>query len=492
MIGQRIVGNRGKAFTIIRELGRGSFGIVYLAADDAERQYAVKLVSPVTDPAIKLSFEQEISSTVGLVHENLLEVIDYGRCDIRGEEGLFAVCEYCEGGDYRQVLRQYTQQPFDIDRLVSDIRQILSGLAALHTRIIHRDLKPENILVSNGKLKIGDFGLAKFVDEATRTLTFKGGGTPLYMPPEVWLGKKVTPATDLYAAGVIFFEAITGQPPFSDANLDALRRKHLFDPVPSASQANSNSPRAFDGIIKKLLAKDPRDRYQTANEVLDALTAITMPREAAIAEIAEHARRHLDEAERKRLEQERARNAEEEARALDKYMERQILDSVEAIIQEINNLLPGPKIQSTGNQDGRDYHFENRTLEVRFFDAHELFTNPIVPGRMEILRKRHVVHGGYIRIVDEQGDREGWNLVLVRPPDSVYGEWRIVETRFSPLVAQRARFEPFATDPGLFADNLACHWTPALHVYNLKDKPLEREDLVKAVEKFIPNPAAGQ
>src|SRR5581483_9311749 len=95
-----------------------------------------------------------------------------------------------------------------IQEIVGHVKQMLEGLKALHTKTVHRDLKPENILLSSETLKIGDFGLAKFVDEATRTLTFKGSGTPRYMAPEVWTGQHVVPATDLYALGVLFFEAV--------------------------------------------------------------------------------------------------------------------------------------------------------------------------------------------------------------------------------------------------------------------------------------------
>jgi hypothetical protein len=105
---------------------------------------------------------------------------------------------------------------------------------------------------------------------------------------------------------------------------------------------------------------------------------------------------------------------------------------------------------------------------------------------METLRKRHVVHGGYIEIKEGSEDREGWNLVLLRPPESMYGEWRIVESRVSALVPRRARYEPFATDAQLFADNLACHWAPAMHTFVLEDKLLEPSDIMKILDVFIP------
>jgi hypothetical protein len=104
---------------------------------------------------------------------------------------------------------------------------------------------------------------------------------------------------------------------------------------------------------------------------------------------------------------------------------------------------------------------------------------------MDTLKKRHAIHGGFVEIHEHGEDREGWNFVLVRLPDDLYGEWKIVETRVSPLRGS-TRYEPIATNAQLFADNLACHWMPAMHVYQLKDKALEKADIVRILEAFIP------
>ena len=104
---------------------------------------------------------------------------------------------------------------------------------------------------------------------------------------------------------------------------------------------------------------------------------------------------------------------------------------------------------------------------------------------MDVLKKRHAVHGGFIEIREGREDHEGWNLVLVRPPDDLYGEWRLVETRVSPLMGRMTRYEPTATQARLFADNLACHWMPAMHTFQLTDKALEKADMVRILGVFI-------
>ena len=486
MIGQEITGQQGGRFKVIREIGRGGFGIVYLVEGDKEQPYAMKLIAPVSDLGVQTSFEQEIKSTLGLNHKNLLSVVDFGTCAVGSRQGLFAVSEFCPDGDYRRVLSASTAKTRDIDAIVDDFRQIASGLDVLHSRVIHRDLKPENVLVSGGRLKIGDFGLAKFVDEATRTLTFKGSGTPRYMAPEVWLVERATPATDLYALGVMFFEAVTGKPPLEAADVNALRNLHLYALVPRAKSINPAVPDFVDGIIRKLLEKDPRQRFQTAKELLDALRVPPPQSEPAVTELTTRMRRAHDAEEAHRLEYQRAQQAEQDTIARNRYKEQEVLDLIDEVVAEINSHLQETKIQAFSVHGGKEYGFGQRSLRVHFFDPGELYRNPEVPGRMETLRKRHVVHGGFIEIKDGVEDREGWNFVLVRPPDSLYGEWRIVESRLSPLTGRGTRYEPVATEAVLFADNLACHWAPAMHTWVLADKSLERSDILKILGLFIP------
>jgi hypothetical protein len=105
---------------------------------------------------------------------------------------------------------------------------------------------------------------------------------------------------------------------------------------------------------------------------------------------------------------------------------------------------------------------------------------------MECLNKHNVVHGGFIEIRENRRGREGWNLALIKPPDDIYGQWRLIETRLSPLTRRGTRHEPIATEAQLFADNLACHLDHAMHIYNLKEKTLEREDVLRIMEVFIP------
>lgn len=486
MIGQVITGKQGHTFTIVREIGRGGFGIVYLGEDENKVPYAVKIIAPVSDPSARLSFEQEIHSTIGLQSQNLLRVLDYGECLVGSTRGLFAATEFCPNGDYRNILTSFAEKKPSVKEVVGHISQILEGLKVLHTKIVHRDLKPENVLVSGEILKIGDFGLAKFVDEATRTLTFKGSGTPRYMAPEVWTGQRAVPATDLYALGVMFFEALTDRPPFDAPDAQSMREMHLYTPVPRAKSFNPKTPDLIDGITRKLLAKSIRERYQSADEVLKALSAAPKAADSVIVGLADRIRRHYDTAEAKAVEQQKAMRQEQDSQARIKYMERELLELIQEVVDEINSQLVETRITRRDSYDGCIYEFQGRELVVRFFSPNELYINPEVPGRMAILKERHAIHGGLIEVRQHDEDHEGWNLVLVRPPEDLYGEWRLAETRVSPLSGYGTKYEPIATNAQLFADNLACHWMHTMHVYQLTDKALEKADIIRILGIFIP------
>jgi hypothetical protein len=188
------------------------------------------------------------------------------------------------------------------------------------------------------------------------------------------------------------------------------------------------------------------------------------------------------------LVQEQEREREQERMHDNRTYERDLLTLFDAAVARINAQLPEPLIRSAATAKDKEYRFGGRSVHLHFFDDGELYRNPKVLGRVDILRARHAVHAGFVEIRENGDDREGWNLVLVRAPGNA-GEWRVVETRVSALVPNRTRFEPVATDAQLFADNLACHWHGAMHSFVLKGKALAEDDILRIVDVLVP--AAG-
>ena len=159
----------------------------------------------------------------------------------------------------------------------------------------------------------------------------------------------------------MFFEAVTNRPPFDAADAHSLRDLHLYTPAPRARSLNPDLPDLLDGVIKKLLAKSMRDRYQTADEVLTALQTVRRPADSTISGLADRIRRHHDTAEAKALEHERTTRQEQDSQARTKYMEQQLLELIQEVADEINSQLVETKIIHRDSYDGRVYEFQGRT-----------------------------------------------------------------------------------------------------------------------------------
>ncbi len=479
-----VTGKSGREFKITEEIGSGSFGAVYQASDLKTGEIcAVKVISSATEDGIA-SFNQEIESSRTIFHENVLPVLDYGEKTIGKTKLLFVVTPFCGGGDYRARLEKRGTPRGDVEVVVAEMRQVLQGLAALHGRIIHRDIKPENVLIDGKTLRIADYGLAKFVDDATRTITFKGSGTPLYMAPEVWTLQKIERSADLYSVGVMFHEALSGTPPFEAGDINRLRDHHLYTPAPRIN--NPDVPAPLAAIVKKLLTKEPRSRYQSAGEVIAGLDALQMSGPSKHPELVNRIRQQHDREESIRLAAEQDQLRIRDVISRNRYKEEELIQLIDEVVQEINSELIETKIRlNNGPHNRRSYVLGNRVLAVTFFSSHPLFGGGIPEWAEAVLRRGGAVHGGYIEITESSQDRQGWNFALIRKADDMYGEWHIVESDMSPLTGKALRFPPVATLAPLFAENLAHHWGHAMHTWVLKEKTLERADIVKILDKFI-------
>ncbi|MDD2785930.1 MAG: serine/threonine-protein kinase [Patescibacteria group bacterium] len=481
MINENVIDKKGIGYVIQEEIGRGGFGTVYLAKTKEGLPYAIKFMGPIDNKAALLSFEREVALATAIQHQNILGFVGQGEHIYRGAAYFFTVTEYCPDGNYRGTLNTGGAP---LDSMINDFQQILLGLDALHQKLVHRDIKPENILKVKGDLKIGDLGLSKSIDEATQTMTFKGSGTPLYMAPEVWERGKITPATDLYACGVMLFEACTGKAPFASDDSSELRRLHLYQSAPRAKNINPNVPDHIDGLIRRLLEKDQTKRYQSAKDVIAVLTAgqATSPNNL-FSGLKNRIRQSYDEQESKRLEFEKTANDAQEAQERIRYMEKQLLSQFDDVVQEINEGIQETKIHRSDDGNSARYSLGRRALCIDFFRPGEIYNNKTLPS---VLKERGVTQGGVILIQDDGQNRQGWNVVLTRSEECQYGTWLLIESDISPLTGKALSYPPAATDSKLLSENLAYHWMKTMHTWLLKDKPLEQADIVRILSALIP------
>ncbi|KOG42317.1 serine/threonine protein kinase [Streptomyces decoyicus] len=248
-------------------VGRGAVGEVWRAFDESlGRPVAVKLLLPQgADPSAASRFRLEAQTAGCLNHPHVVGVLDFGE----HEDRLFLVMELVEGDS---LARLAGSGPLLAERVALIAAQAAAGLAAAHRQnIVHRDIKPANLLLdTHGALKIGDFGIARFVDDPGAALTATGQivGTSLYLAPERALGRPAGPASDVYALGCVLYQLLTGRPPFQADTALAILHQHLdASPVPPR-QLGTSLPPAFESYLLGLLAKQPEDR-PTAHQVAD-------------------------------------------------------------------------------------------------------------------------------------------------------------------------------------------------------------------------------
>jgi tetratricopeptide (TPR) repeat protein len=268
---QSLSEDASKRYDLLEELGRGAMGIVYKARDqELEEVVALKILpdSLMRNQEAVRRFRQEARSARRLSHPNVVRIHDIG--EEMGRK--YISMEFVEGTDLKRKLRACNRElPFP-DALRYCL-QISEAMAYAHSiGIVHRDIKPANLMLTKDDLiKVTDFGIAKMVEQtASPDATQMGAiiGTPLYMSPEQVKGEAVDHRADIYSMGIVFHELAGGYPPFTEGDLSY---QHLYvDPKPL-----TNVPEAFAEIVMKCLAKKPEDRWQSANEVLDALRKIS-------------------------------------------------------------------------------------------------------------------------------------------------------------------------------------------------------------------------
>lgn len=257
-------------YEILGELGRGGMGVVYKARQvGLNRVCALKMVlaGEHSGEAERARFRTEAEAVARLQHPNIVQVFEVG--SHHGHP--FFSLEFCPGGSLDQRLKGTPLEPQQAAQLVQPLAAAVH--AAHRANVVHRDLKPANVLLAaDGTPKVTDFGLAKKLDEAGQTQTGTILGTPSYMAPEQAAGSKgVGPAADVYALGAILYECLTGRPPFRAATvMDTLAQVMADEPVPPR-RLNSKVPRALEAVTLTCLAKDPCDRYASADELASDL-----------------------------------------------------------------------------------------------------------------------------------------------------------------------------------------------------------------------------
>jgi eukaryotic-like serine/threonine-protein kinase len=258
-------------YDVVRPLGSGGMGEVYLARDRVlGRDVALKVLRKqyAGDEEFAERFKREAMSVASLSHPNIVQVYDRGETE---EGASYIAMEYVPGGTLKERISR--EGPLEAAHAAGLGAQVAEALGAAHDRdMVHRDIKPQNVLLTaRGGAKVADFGIARSGSSATISRTGSVMGTAGYMSPEQALGKPATPKSDLYSLGVVLYEALTGELPYTADNPIAVSMKHVNEPLRPPIELNPRIPKGMNALVTKLLAKDPEDRYADADELADDL-----------------------------------------------------------------------------------------------------------------------------------------------------------------------------------------------------------------------------
>jgi serine/threonine protein kinase/tetratricopeptide (TPR) repeat protein len=281
---EQLQGTLGSAYTIERELGGGGMSRVFVAEERSlGRHVVVKVLPPDLAADVNAErFRREIQLCARLQHPHIVPLLSAGEA----EQLLYYTMPYIEGHSLRQRLA--TSGPLAVGETLRILREVLRALSYAHRRgVAHRDIKPENILLGEGGAVVADFGVAKALDaSASVSITTAGFaiGTPAYMAPEQAAGSKtVDHRADLYAVGIVAYEMLTGRPPFTGDSPEQILAAQLTETPAPISQRRA-IPQALATVVMRCLAKYPADRWQTADEVLERLDAITSEGAGAVVD----------------------------------------------------------------------------------------------------------------------------------------------------------------------------------------------------------------
>ena len=340
-------------YEVIGELGQGAMGIVYKARDPLiDRIVAIKTINLGLALDEKEEYEgrfyQEAKAAGRLNHPNIVTIYDVGKS---GDVAYIAM-EFLQGRELRDIMDDGGLLP--VDQALDIAAQVAMGLAYAHEHdIVHRDVKPSNIMVvRDGHVKITDFGIARMASSAVRTQTGMVLGSPKYMSPEQVMGKTIDQRSDIFSLGVMLYEMLTGQAPFTGENVNAIMYQTLNAVPAPPSTLNSAVPEMANFIVAKALAKKLEDRYQNARDFAVDLRACrdSLPRSGKQIDVSPPAGGEkklpdaIDVSGRRSMEEEEAKPAVGLSPAFDSSAATMRLAALTASSQEVNELAKTLKI----------------------------------------------------------------------------------------------------------------------------------------------------
>jgi eukaryotic-like serine/threonine-protein kinase len=422
-----------ETFKITDFLGQGSFGEVYRATgEQSGLVVAVKLlpVGALASVDSKLALLNEIQAAQQIKHPNVVQVLHVND-GTSSQIGPYVVMEYVSGGNLATVLRAGVLVP--MNRALEMMIDVAQGARAVNEKLIHRDIKPDNVLIEGGTLKIGDFGISKFVDESTRLHTFKGAQHIAYMAPEGWENQSNTVYLDVYSVGLVFYEVLTLKHPLlrhvnDPSNFLDWEKAHLYQQCPDVRTLREEVPLSVGQLLSRMVSKRPADR-PFWDEVLKILTQpeIDNPtKNPTVMAAVQAAVARNQELQRQELRSRAQQDEREKQLGLYRYSCGVLLEQLDPVIEQFNQAFQSGQITRRADAGGIIYSIpQAQSIQLFFFE----------PRKSGIrIRNGEVIGGGWIGLANGRSA----NLVLLKHgADDLYGQWAVCEVRIMALADPR-------------------------------------------------------
>jgi len=447
-LGTMVIGPNDELFEITEFKGRGAFGEVYVAIGRVSGSVvAVKLlpVGILPSDESKLALLNEVKAAQQIKHSNVVQVL-YVNDGASSPVGPYIFMEYVSGGTLAALLRaqEQTGKHLPLNRAIEIMIDIAQGARAINEKIVHRDIKPDNILIEGETFKIGDFGISKFVDESTRLHTFKGGQHIAYMAPEAWENHPNTLKLDVYSAGLVFYQILTGKHPLLNVVRDPSsfldwEKAHLYQTCPDVRSLRGDVPLSVSQLLSRMVSKRPTDRPAWDDILIilskpDASGLNANPSIAAAVEAAIARKQKLDKDKLVVLQQQSER---EKQLGLYQYSCNQVIEELKPLVEQFNEMFQDGKITCAYGPPFIYRIPQGRDISVAFFE-------PLKSGFK--IGRGEVIGGGWIGISHGRSA----NLVLLKQTrDDLYGHWQVCEIGISGIVKAASLIGKFGLTEGM-------------------------------------------
>ena len=506
-IGTSVKDANGNIYILDDVLGNGGFGNVFKAHRQSDGfVVAVKtLLSSFASPDALLAFQKELQCTSVVSSDNVIKYFFTHDGTMYPEYPPYIIMEYVDGGTLNKLLQNQaaTGNLFELSFITKAYMQLAEGMNAISKKLVHRDIKPDNILIHNGNLKITDFGLSKYAEDSTRTLTLKGYGTLEYVAPEAWESDKNTVQMDIYSMGIVFYQIATLQYPYKLSafpDVHAYRDAHLYQRAQNPTIYNPNLPQGLVSIILRMLEKPTQKRFSNWEEIIEALGKNTTPTTTSNTAL-ERALANRNNADLKKQEEAATRKKveimrEQQCKLVFSQYEAVLYEPIRAFISAFNEQYAGTtgfcfehkhrniisdhfsvKITTPEKKwiciDTEVVLAENHHRSIRTSSSLNQFcisSQNYIPQ----CKGRDVMAWSYLR--DETG--RGFNILLLKCKDSLYGDWYTLRNTNSAF-SREYRAEPFGFTLQELPKEIV--HIDALHIYNSELKDFEIAD----VENFL-------